>query len=117
MLDAESYLLRASEGLAGAESEFAAGRFNNCANRCYFACFHAAITALILDRRQPPTSGRWTHTYVQAEFAGYLITRAKRYPPELRDTLSRNMDLRHAADYHRNPVSEIAAARALRRAR
>jgi hypothetical protein len=30
----EPYLVKAIESLAGAESEFAAGRYNNCANRC-----------------------------------------------------------------------------------
>lgn len=44
---AELYLAKALESLAGSESEFANQRHNNCANRCYFACFQAAITALI----------------------------------------------------------------------
>jgi uncharacterized protein (UPF0332 family) len=32
-------LKKALESLAGAESEFANARYNNCANRCYYACF------------------------------------------------------------------------------
>ena len=40
------YLLKAQESLSGAQSEFANYRFNNCANRCYYACFQAAIAAL-----------------------------------------------------------------------
>ncbi len=40
------FLDKALECLAGAESEFANGRYNNCANRCFYACFQAAIAAL-----------------------------------------------------------------------
>jgi hypothetical protein len=29
------FLAKAEESLAGADSEFANGRYNNCANRCY----------------------------------------------------------------------------------
>ena len=47
MRSAHPFLAKAQESLAGAESEFAAGRYNNCANRCYYACFQAAIHALI----------------------------------------------------------------------
>ena len=41
------YTDKAQESLAGAESEFANGRYNNCANRCYYACFQTAIAALL----------------------------------------------------------------------
>jgi uncharacterized protein (UPF0332 family) len=41
-----SYLTKAEESLLGAESEFAQGRHNNAANRCYDACFQAAVAAL-----------------------------------------------------------------------
>jgi HEPN domain len=40
------YLTKAEESLRGAESEFAQGRYNNAANRCYYACFQAAVAAL-----------------------------------------------------------------------
>lgn len=40
------FLEKALESLAGAQSEFANGRFNNVANRCYYAAFQAAIVAL-----------------------------------------------------------------------
>ena len=59
----EIYLLKAEESLAGAESEFINGRYNNTANRCYYACFQAAIAALVQEGMQP--SGRqWGHEYV-----------------------------------------------------
>ncbi len=43
-----AYLDKAIESLAGAESEFANRRYNNCANRCYYGMFQAAIAALIV---------------------------------------------------------------------
>ena len=52
------YLTKAEESLRGAESEYTQGRYNNTANRCYYACFQAAIAALSHDqmgRRGGPT--------------------------------------------------------------
>ena len=37
---------KSGESLAGAESELVNGRYNNCSNRCYYACFQAAIQGL-----------------------------------------------------------------------
>jgi uncharacterized protein (UPF0332 family) len=111
-------LRKAQECLAGAESEFVNDRFHNCANRCYYACFLAAVFAL-RDAGTQPVSGQdaWSHAYVQAQFTGQLIRRAKRYPDALRDTLSRTFILRRTADYTLDEVSQTQAARALDRAR
>jgi uncharacterized protein (UPF0332 family) len=113
----DSFLSKADESLAGAESEFVNGRYNNCANRAYYACFQAAIHALLqADIRPPGTSDQWGHEFVQARFVGDMINRRKRYPADLRTTLEQNYRLRVAADYHRDRISEIRAARAVRRA-
>jgi uncharacterized protein (UPF0332 family) len=45
--DITIYLAKASESLLTAESELVNGRYNSCANRCYYACFQAAIAALL----------------------------------------------------------------------
>lgn len=111
------YTGKAEESLAGAGSEFANGRYNNCANRCYYACFQAAVGALIREGIQPPgQDGEWSHSFVQASFAGELIARRKRYPSELRDSLSRLLFLRHLGDYQAQSVTETQAGRAVRRA-
>jgi uncharacterized protein (UPF0332 family) len=47
--DITIYLAKASESLLTAESEFVNGRYNSCANRCYYACFQAAIAALLIE--------------------------------------------------------------------
>jgi uncharacterized protein (UPF0332 family) len=115
--DAASYLSKALESLAGAESELAAGRSNNAANRAYYACFQAAIMVLIGVGFRPDASGRWQHDAVQAHFAGQLINRRHRYPPELRDTFDRLLRLRQTADYKSDLVTADQAQRAVRRAR
>ena len=73
---ASIYLAKAEESLAGAESELASGRYNNCANRCHYACLQAAVYALIRAEVRPPTaSGQWGHEYVQGELGGRLVMR------------------------------------------
>jgi uncharacterized protein (UPF0332 family) len=121
MVDAlvvSSYLEKAQESLAGAESEYANGRYNNCANRCYYACFQAAIAALFQVGIQPKSQqGQWGHDFVQSQFIGQLINRQKRYPPGLRDVMERTYILRQIADYRAQHITEIQASRGLRRAR
>jgi len=110
--DAEIYLGKAGESLLTAESEFAFGRYNSCANRCYYAAFQAAIAALLGEGIRP--TGRWTHEYVQAQFAGQLINRRKRFDPRLRRILQSTSYLRVEADYQINMVKRTEANRALR---
>ncbi len=112
------FLEKALECLAGAESEFAERRYNNCVNRCYYGCFQSAIAALLHDGILL-TGGRttWGHDFVQAQFVGQLINRRKVYASGLRDSLARNLILRHTADYTIEPITETQAARAVRRTR
>lgn len=110
------YLVKAAESLTGAESEYVNRRYQNCANRAYYACYQAGVAAL-LHAGMRPSGSRWGHDTVQAQFVGELINRRKRYPSELRDTFERLYLLRQTADYAASLVSEIQAARAIRRAR
>jgi len=112
------FLKKADESLAGAESEFANERYHNAVNRCYYACFLGAVYALRRAGTQPVrSSDAWSHAFVQAQFAAQLVNRLKRYPAELRDTLSRTFILRRTADYTLDEVSQTQASRALERAR
>ncbi|MCL4544836.1 MAG: HEPN domain-containing protein [Chloroflexi bacterium] len=108
------FFSKATESFAGAQSEFVNGRFNNCANRCYYACFQAAIAALDKAGIQPQ-GDQWNHRFVPAQFDGQLINRRKLYPTELRTTLSRVYALRQTADYEETSVTETEASRSLRR--
>jgi uncharacterized protein (UPF0332 family) len=108
---------KARESLAGGVSEFVNHQYNNSANRSYYAVYQAAIHALLTDGIRPPgATNHWGHDYVQAQFVGQLINRRKRYSADLRHTLEQNYRLREAADYRRDPITEVRAARAARRA-
>lgn len=112
------FMAKADESLLGAQSEVAQERYNNAANRCYYACFQAAIAALQQARIFP--SGRredWGHAFVQAAFVGQLINRRKLYSAGLRQVLARNLTLRHKADYAPDLVTQRQAERALQRSR
>jgi uncharacterized protein (UPF0332 family) len=119
VIDASAIFLAKAEGsLAGAESEFVNGRYNNCANRCYYACFQAAIHALTRAGIRPPGTGsQWSHAFVPAQFDGQLVNRRKLYPTELRGLLSWNHGLRESADYKDHLVTQAEATGALRRTR
>lgn len=109
------FLEKAIQSLAGAESEFNRGRYDNTANRCYYSCFQAAIAAL--QRAEILPSGKWEHVFVQSRFEGQLVYRRKLYPTELRGTLEHCYTLRAKGDYDEDPVTETEAYRTLRRAR
>ena len=113
--DTTIYLIKATESLQTAESEFANGRYNSCANRCYYACFQAAIAALLSDGIR--SSGQWSHEFVQGQFVGVLINRRHLYATELRRVLSDNQHLREKADYRPELVNATQARRALARTR
>lgn len=113
-----AYLAKAARSLAGAESEFKSGRYDNCVNRAYYACFQAAVATLLRAGIKPRgQGGRWGHEYVPAQFADQLINRRKLYPGDLRRVLPDIRSLREAADYKPEPVSQTQATRALRRSR
>ena len=113
----QGFIDKAEESLAGAASELLAQRYNNSANRAYYACFQAAVFALWRAGTPTPAQGIWSHAFVQAEFAGQLVNRRKLYAPELREALPRLRDLRVRADYVAGEVARTAAERAVRRAR
>jgi uncharacterized protein (UPF0332 family) len=117
MPDADDpYLTKATESLAGAESELLNARYNNSVSRSYYSCFQAAIHALLQNSVQPRgAQDQWSHDFVQAQFVGLLINRRKLYSADLRQTLFRNLSLRHEADYGRAKVTQLEASRALRR--
>ena len=116
--DAQLYMAKVIENLASAASELANARYNACANRCYYACFQMAIVALLrAGVASPGRRGEWGHDFVQAQFAGVLISARKLYPAEQRSVLIQLHELRARADYETTPVSAVQAERALRRAR
>src|SRR6266436_6833640 len=103
--DITIYLAKATESLLTAESESVNGRYNSCANRCYYACFQAAIAALLREGIRP--RGQWSHGFVQAQLVGVVINQRKRYDPQLRRVLADNQTLRDQADYRAELVVTV----------
>ena len=114
--DLEAFLAKAEESPCSAESDFAHLRYKSCANRCYYACFQAAVAALgaagVGPREQ---SGQWGHGSLQASFTGLLINRRKLRPSWLGDALRTARALREVADYQPTPITEKQAEWGLRR--
>ncbi len=69
----------------------------------YYACFQAAVAALLREG-VGPQGGYWGHEYVPAQFGGVLINRRHRYPTDLRGGLERGYILRQTADYEDDPL-------------
>ena len=111
------YLAKAHENLAGAESELTHGRTNSCTRSAYYACFHAAIAALLhAGLMAPDPACGWGHDWVHASFVGQLIQRRKVYPASLRRSLPDLLVLRHKGDYRVTHVSQREAQQAVRHA-
>jgi len=110
--DCLAYLEKAIESLSGAESEHANRRYNNCANRCYYAMFQAAIAALIAAGVRP-AGAQWEHEFVQARFAGVLVKRRKLYRSELVAAFDPVQAARLAADYDPGSIGNKEAGRSL----
>src|SRR5712691_1768890 len=86
--EARAYLSKAVESLISAQADSVAARYNSCANRAYYACFQAAVAALLAAGIRPASPrGEWSHEFVQSQFNGLLITRRKLYPITLRRVL------------------------------
>jgi uncharacterized protein (UPF0332 family) len=113
--DSEDYLAKAFESLASAESDLTAGRYNSCMNRSYFACFQAAVSALVRSSLIS-AHAEHDHYFIQAQFA-LLINRRKLYPANLGRVLPTLMSKRHLADYRPMMASSSDARRAASQAR
>jgi uncharacterized protein (UPF0332 family) len=108
------YLAKAAESLASPAADHTAGRYNSCANRCYYACFQAAVAALIgADITPHGSQTQWEHDFVRAQFEGTLIGRRKLYSADLRGTLQALYALRIIGDYSTVEVSRTQSSRAL----
>jgi uncharacterized protein (UPF0332 family) len=111
------YLWKALASLSGAELELASDFFNNAVNRAYYACYQAAVAALVAEGIAPDLENFWPHDVVHAQFAQLLIDTRGRYPGELRATLKAIFDERLKADYEPDVIGRATAAEAVSRAR
>src|SRR6266542_3370981 len=114
-----AYLAKAHQNLAVADLSLAAGHYDACCSRAYYAAFQAAVAALWTEGIRPPREYDRTlsHKAVQSEWSGRLVYRRKLYPAELRATLQWLYHRRLEGDYNADPVTERAARSATFRAR
>ena len=114
--EARSYLAKAHASLRGADLEMQAQLFDGAVNRAYYACYQAAVAALVAEGIPPVVERFWPHDVVQAQFPSILVDSLQRYPPWTRGTLKAIFDERLKADYEPDDVSPETAAEAVRRA-
>lgn len=114
--EAQRYLAKARESLASAEVDYAAKRYNSCANRSYYAAFQAAV-ALLIELGWVARGGTWDHRFVIAEFSGKLVKRRKVLPSRFVGELDRLLAIRVTGDYRPAAVSRRAAGHAQKNAR
>ena len=112
-----SYLDKARASIAGAELELASEYFDSAVNRAYYACYQAAVAALVAEDVPPVVERYWPHDVVHVCFPSILIDEQGRYPRSQRGTLKAIFDERLKADYEPDNVTPSTAAEAVRRAR
>lgn len=114
--DAEAYLRKAREGLASAEADLDAGRFNSATNRAYYAAFQASVAVLTANGIRPRRDA-WEHRFVISQVSGKLIIRRKVLPARLTGLLDILLERRLRADYRPVSVSKREANDSTNRAR
>lgn len=113
-MDHLHWLGKANENLAAAQLCFDRGHFNACANRLYYAMFHAGAAALAKTGSLASTA-KIGHGWLQANFAGQLIHHRKVFPVKFRSYLSEAYSLRQIADYEKRAISKGNVLRELKK--
>ena len=112
---AKEFLAKSTESLSGAVREFAAGAYNNAANRCYYAAFQAALSLLLEVRLVGQRDIRKsTHQLVRGKFANEIVKRRKLLPSVDPSDIDELASIRDQADYVPAPVGKQKAARAVK---
>lgn len=115
-MDHHLWIEKANENLASAHLCFEQGYFNACANRLYYAMFHASIAALakagVLSMNK-----RIGHDWLQANFSSQLIQQRKIFVAKFRSYLPEALRIRVVADYEATTVSKSIAASQLKKAK
>jgi len=114
MYDYSVFWTKASENLKATQLCFDNGLYNACANRAYYAMYHAAI-AILIAKGFPPTQKQIDHGWVQSTFARELINRRKIMPNALKAYLSDAQIFRNNADYRDIMISQKTANRQVRK--
>ena len=108
MTNAERYLRKARESLASAKADALAERYNSAANRGYYACFQAAVAALLHWNIRGMTTN-WEHRFVAEEFADKLVRRRKLFAHGEARVLNDFFAARIVGDYRERDISRFDA--------
>ena len=114
MYDFSVFWMKANENFKAAQLCFDNGFYNACANRTYYAMYHAAI-AILIAKGFPPTQKQIDHGWVQSVFARELINRRKIIPNSFKAYSSDAQIFRNNADYRDVMISQKMANRQLRK--
>jgi uncharacterized protein (UPF0332 family) len=112
----QSWLDKANENLAAAQLCFDTGHTNACANRLYYAMFHAGIAASV-KHGLLKSDARVGHDWLQSNFSGQLIKHRKIFPAKFKSYLFEALSVRSTADYRMASVSKDTASRELKKAK
>lgn len=107
------FMDKAFANLDAARLCFENGLYDASANRAYYAAFQAAVAALAFQGIKKHVLG---HEWVQAEFNGRMIKRAKRIPGRFKSYLPDMQAVRDIADYDPEAVSKRTASNQVRKA-
>ncbi|HLC15280.1 MAG TPA: HEPN domain-containing protein [Thermodesulfovibrionia bacterium] len=108
------FLIKAKDNLNAAQMCFENGFYDSCANRAYYAVFHAAIAALA-DRGIK--RDKIDHKQIQADFCEKLIKRQKVYPAQVKSYLMDMQSVRNQADYTTESISRNLAHKQINKAK
>jgi uncharacterized protein (UPF0332 family) len=108
------FLIKAKDNLNAAQMCFENGFYDSCANRAYYAVFHAAIAALT-DRGIK--RDKIDHKQIQADFCEKLIKRQKVYPAQVKSYLMDMQSVRNQADYTTESISRNLAHKQINKAK
>lgn len=108
------YHLKAKQGINDADFLFQAGRYDACANRAYYACFHAAIALLARHGIENPKN---PYDWTQAQFSAEIVHRRRVLPASMASMLPSIQSVRHAADYEVSRVSKNTVTQQLKQAK
>ena len=108
---AELFLNKVLQSLAGAQREFAVAAYDKTANRCYYACYQAAVALLIEIDQFGPLSERHDHDEFWAKLSAQAIRQRKIVRSEYAQRVQELLSLRRVADYSETSVNQRKAQR------
>lgn len=109
----EVFQARAAQNLQAAEALFDFCLYDACANRAYYACFHAAFVACLRFGVEVKPE----HIPTLRAFCSELVSRRKLFPTSAKKALYDLQTIRIQADYGNTGVSKRDAQTALKTAK